>query len=184
MTMKNWFSVWVLFGIGGLSACGREDLADPPETPVYVQDLKDRLLARILVAGASQSADTNTESPAKVLARRVGTFDALKVAAFPGKKGSYTVPRIPEADFRDASLIIGHDLFFWDSISLSCDESLKTLEDFVAKARELQVPVIIGNIPRIRKLPIQPCRKQMNERLEAICRDGCQLYDLNALYER
>jgi len=100
-----------------------------------------------LILGASVSADHSAQSPGKVLSLRYTDPDQILVLARHGQAGADLLTRLFDSHFKDRSIGIGVDLFFWDSTHHNPELSLQaiaTLESFVSKAK---IPFILGEIP-------------------------------------
>jgi len=164
------------------------DLPAPPPAPASVpapaadEDAALRaLFARPLIVGASISSDFRTASPGRRLARRLGTEDALVSKARAGASGAAIVAALADEDFARASVVVGVDLFFWDSVR-GCDAGLAAVDDLFARDKPRRTPLVIGNIPALRE---SSCRERLNARIAAGCKaaPACALLDLDAMYK-
>ena len=127
-----------------------------------------QLLERPLITGASVSADYGTASPGKRAALRCTLPTKITTLAQAGTPGRVTALRLDQTALKGHSLIIAMDLFFWDSTLANPEESLKALESVIHRARSLDVPILLGDIPEL--LPgRQPAREMLNARIHALC---------------
>ena len=154
------------------------------------------LFARPLIVGASISADHKSVSPGRVLARRHGSEAAIVKVAVAGQYGRSAVPAITDAQLKGASVVVGIDLFFWDGTETNadCRWGLAALDEALRRTRALGRPLILGNIPRLPRGPLDwlfipaptRCRERLNAALAAECRPekGCWLVDFESVMDR
>jgi len=174
---------------------GRLAESDTPPTPTSRPtapedpDARARaLFARTLVVGASVSSDFRTASPGRRVARRLGTEGSLVEKARAGASGASIVPTLTDDDFATATVVIGVDLFYWDS-RRDCAGGLAAVDAFFKLAAVHRTPVVIGNVPALRAGPFGgggACRDPLNARIAAACAaaPGCALLDLDKLWSQ
>lgn len=137
-----------------------------------------------LIVGASISDDYLSISPGKRLALRWTDKSNIHVIAKNGSPGRETVKRIHEKDLKDRSVVIGMDLFFWDSTLPSPQLSLQALHKLVEMVETKKIPFILGDIPEL--LPgWQISRKIIQDEIHRICNysKSCYLLPLEHLYK-
>jgi hypothetical protein len=130
-----------------------------------------KILARPLVTGASVSADWSSFSPGKKAALRYTTSDQVRTVAFGGTPGREVWKHVKPADLEGRSSILAVDLFFWDSTLPDVEPSLKTLDDVVATARRLEIPLVLGEIP-----DLLPGRQRHRHRLNTAIENARKSY--------
>jgi hypothetical protein len=126
------------------------------------------LLQKPLIIGASVSADYNSLSPGKRLALRYTASENIRSVAQGGRKGVDTLAALQESDLSGRTIVLGLDLFFWDSTLPSADESIKALQNFIQKLQSKNIPVVLGEIPEL-LAGRQPGRPALNASLHAQC---------------
>ena len=130
--------------------------------------LPSELLEKPLITGASVSADWGTASPGKTLALRYTENSKIRTIAFGGHPGRDVIKRIQPQDFKDRSIIIAIDFFFWDSTLPDIRESLKALDSIISYSSDLGLPIILGEIPEL--LPgRQAQRMRLNQEINKKC---------------
>jgi hypothetical protein len=130
--------------------------------------LSAELLQKPLITGASVSADWGTLSPGKTLALRYTEKSNIKTIAFGGQPGREVIKKIQPNDFKDRSIIIAVDFFFWDSTLPEISNSIQALESMMSQASNLNVPIVLGEIPEL--LPgRQINRTRLNQEIVAKC---------------
>ncbi len=142
----------------------------------------EKLFERPLILGASVSADWLAESPGKKLALRYTKPHLIKTIAFGGRPGLQVLKNVSPSDLKDRTIIIGVDLFFWDSTFTNADASVKALNELVAQTKELEIPLVLGEIPEL--IPErQPCIKPLNQALSKVANihGHCHLMLFNQL---
>jgi hypothetical protein len=144
------------------AACNAETATPCAETKTK------QLFEQPLITGASVSADHGTASPGKRAALRFTLPIKITTLAQGGTPGRVTALRLDQSALKGHSLIIAMDLFFWDSTLPNPEDSLKALESVIHRARSLDVPILLGDIPEL--LPgRQPAREMLNARIHALC---------------
>jgi hypothetical protein len=154
------------------------------EIEKQTKSLQD-LLHRPLIVGASVSDDYLSQSPGKRLALKYTDKHNIHVIAKNGAPGREIVHRIHEKDLENRSIVIGMDLFFWDSTLHSPQLSLQALHRFTEKMSDHRIPFILGDIPEL--LPDwQPSRKIIDDEIHKIAKTNplCQLLPLDRLYKQ
>ncbi len=143
----------------------------------------ENLFAKPLIVGASISADWAAASPGKRLSSRF-TSD-IRVIARGGQPGAKMLPQVRARDLEDRSIVIGFDLFFWDSARGSVEEASLQFRKMVIETKRLGIPFIVGDIPEL--LPgFQPGRRELNQmiRRAAAAHDHVYVVPLDELYTR
>lgn len=126
------------------------------------------LLEKPLIAGASVSADHSAPSPGKKLALRYTSKDKVKTIAFNGRPGVETLKSINDQVLKDRSILIGIDLFFWDSVLPSSRASLEALDKLFKQSDKYNLPLVLGEIPGL-----MPSRQPSRNKLNQAIRQGC-----------
>jgi hypothetical protein len=128
------------------------------------------ILYRPLIIGASVSADYLSSSPGKQLAQQFTEAHHIRTVAHNGASGRETINRLTANDWKERSIVIGVDLFFWDSIQGSLQASLNAMEKLVRKVQDMKIPLVLGEIPEL--IPsLQPSRKALNDEIHRICQE-------------
>jgi hypothetical protein len=143
------------------------------------------ILAKPLIIGTSISADAGTDSPGKRVALCFTEEKNIRIKAEGGQCGFQTLSKIRERDLAGCTAVIGLDLFFWDSLLPNVIPSLKGLNLLLKKTDELDLPLILGDIPEL--IPgFQPGREALNREIHRICaaRSHCRLVPLDRLYQK
>jgi hypothetical protein len=71
-------------------------------------------------------------------------------------------------DFKARSIIIAVDFFFWDSTLPKIDPSINALESMISRASNLNLPIVLGEIPEL--LPgRQINRTRLNQEIATKC---------------
>lgn len=125
------------------------------------------LFAKPFIVGASISADWVAHSPGKRLAFRHSKNSDVRVLARGGQTGVTVLNLLKSQDLEDRSVIIGFDLFFWDSVRGNLKSVNERLDRLAAEAERIGVPLIIGDVPEL--IPgFQPLAQAINEKLYAL----------------
>lgn len=141
----------------------------------HAKENVEQILKKPIIIGASVSADWSSLSPGKKLARRYTKPSEIVTKAQGGRPGVRTLEVVKPADFKDRSIVIGVDLFFWDSTLPSIDQSLKSLDRLMKEVRQLQLPIVLGEIPEL--IPgRQPHRESLNKAIRKACSDYSRCY--------
>lgn len=137
----------------------------------------DDVFKRPLIVGASVSDDYQTDSPGKELAFRYTKPSEIKTIAKNGRQGKDTLQLVNLNTLKDRTVIIGVDLFFWDSTKPNPKDSIKALNKLISQARERDIPIVLGDIPTL--LPqFQPSALSLNKELLQMCQDYGKCYIL------
>lgn len=145
----------------------------------------EKLMAKPLIVGASVSADRATPSPGKRLALRYTTPSEIKTIAVGGMPSIKVLPSVKTKDLQDRSIVIGLDLFFWDSTLASPTASIQALGKLMEEAKGLKLPVVIGEVPEL--LPgMQPSRVAINQAIHKQCTStkNCYVMKLDTLLKQ
>jgi hypothetical protein len=143
------------------------------------------ILQRPLIIGASVSGDYLTESPGKRLALRYTKSDQIKVIAKKGTPGRELLKLVSATQVKNATSIIGIDLFFWDSFSSDPADSLKAMDHLVALAEQQKIPLILGDVPTL-----MPSRQtsvvSINKKLKDVCGHypRCKILPLDSILKK
>lgn len=160
----------------------------PPAAPD--PDARARaLFQHPLIIGASVSSGFRAESPARRLARRFGTDDAVVSLAVPGASGARMVQELTDERLAAATVVVGVDLFFWDA-QRDCAAGLAGVDELFKRITPRKTPLIIANVPALHAPmglgPKDDCREQLNPKIAKSCKEDptCVLLDLNGLYAK
>ena len=161
-------------------------MENTPEVPN--EDLANTLclFSKPLIIGASVSAGygTNSGGPATILSRDLNPDAEITNRSISGATSfagtSYSPKDLP-------SIVMGFDMFFWDTVRNSCDENFETLtRAFFKKYQSRGVPMVIGKIPvgapfpmGIRMAGRAACTSKINALIEEECtiEKNCIVYD-------
>ena len=160
----------------------------PPAAPD--PDARARaLFQHPLIIGASVSSGFRAETPARKLARRFGTNDAVVSLAVPGASGARMVQDLTDERLAIATVVVGVDLFFWDA-PRECAAGLAAVDELFKRIKPRQTPLIVATVPALHA-PMgigggSDCRDQLNPKIAKSCKEDptCVLLDLNALYAK
>lgn len=157
----------------------------PPEKVSSGVDLK-AILQRPLIVGASVSADTGAMSPGKKLALRFTAKENIRTKARSGAPGREVAKSLKGEDFKDRTIVIATDLFFWDSVLTPVDETEAALKGILVTVEALRIPLVLGNIPRLLPFGRQRSRDDLNKLIGDHCGKSafCTVYDLAAIHEK
>lgn len=161
-------------GDAAMAVAARGDDRSPLSQPELAE-----VLQTPLIIGASVSADFHTPSPGKRLSLEYTTSDHITNTAFMGSRGVKQVGRLGDALLADRSIVFGIDLFFWDSLRSSTDETVHAIHKIVVAARPLPGGLVLGTIPAL--LPGQRSRDFLNGVIRSVCTEAvnCHLYDID-----
>jgi len=143
------------------------------------------LFKKPLITGASVSAGYGTASPGRRLSLRHTTEKNINTVAAGGTSGIDLEARLGEDVLEDRTVILAMDFFFWDSTLASSDKSEAAIDNLIAKAEKLGIPIVLGDIPEL--LPgRQPSRKTLNAKIEKACAryERCVVLKLDELARR
>jgi hypothetical protein len=135
-----------------------------------------------LIIGASVSADYHADSPGKELAFRYTKPSEIKTIAKNGRAGKDTLQLVNLNTLKDRTIVVGVDLFFWDSTKPNPKESIKALNKLMSQVREKNIPIVLGDIPTL--MPqYQPSALALNAELLRLCADydKCYILPLNQI---
>lgn len=136
----------------------------------YADEAINKAMQRPLIVGASVSADWKAKSPGKLLALKYTKDSDIKTIAVGGRSGRDVLKNVNATDLKDRTIVIGLDLFFWDATLKSSAESLTAMNKLLASVRELDIPIILGEVPLL--LPgMQPQAATINAALHKACQD-------------
>ena len=144
------------------------------------------LFSKPLVIGASVSAGygTRTGGPAAILSRDLNPSSRVTNRSISGATSMAATSFFPR---ELPSIVLGFDMFFWDTARSSCDEDFATqTRAFFRRYREAGVPMVIGKIPvnapfptGIRLAGRAACTSRINALIEQECtlENNCLVYD-------
>jgi hypothetical protein len=143
------------------------------------------LFDRVVVLGASVSAEEKAPSPGRLLSRRMGTSEEhFHVFARGGAESDDLLGYLDNIDRIHPTLIVALDLFYHDfKFSLFLTESRKKyLRDFIARLHSTGAVVVLGNIPNLVLLR----HEHVNQYLETLKSEfpNLVLLDVNELIEQ
>lgn len=145
----------------------------------------DKLFARPLIVGASVSADWASLSPGKRLSYRHTDRANVVTIAKSGHPGFEVLRDVSDEKLKGRSIVIGFDLFFWDSGHAESGETLTALRRLVKTTRDATIPLVIGDIPEL--IPgYQPIRRELNQMIHRICETEphCAVLKLDDLHRQ
>jgi hypothetical protein len=172
-TLK-WILIMTTFGM----SAARAATVNAPQSEA-------KLFEKPLIIGASVSADWASLSPGKRLALRYTKSSSIKTLAKPGHPSLAVLPTVPEQKLKDHSIVIGFDLFFWDSALPSATDSLNAMKKLIAATKASRVPLVLGDIPEL--LPgRQPSRRELNQMIHRSCKseEHCYVIRLDELHKQ
>ena len=160
----------------------------PPAAPD--PDARARaLFQHPLIIGASVSSGFRAETPARKIARQFGTNDAVVSLAVPGAAGAHQVEDLTDERLAAATVVVGIDLFFWDT-QRDCAAGLAGVDELFKRVAPRKTPLIVATVPAMHA-PLGiggggDCRDQINPKIAKSCKEDptCILLDLNALYAK
>lgn len=138
-----------------------------------------------LIVGASVSAGHAAPGPGTLLSARYTEPKNVRTIAYNGTPGHVVLKQIPQKTLQDHSVIIGVDLFFWDSIYPTAPASIAALERLVTEAEKVRIPIVLGDIPDL--LPgLQSQRAHLNQQLQEACAryNQCYLVPLSEVFQQ
>lgn len=121
-----------------------------------------------LIIGASVSADYSAPSPGKNLALRYTNSASIRTEASNGRPGRDTLKLLKDSDYKDRSIVIGVDLFFWDSTLSSVDESITAFHRLMKQVITHDIPIVLGEIPEL-LWGKQPHYARLNHEMAKAC---------------
>jgi len=125
-----------------------------------------QLLQHPLIVGASVSADWIAPSPGKYLVEQRAPTADVRTIARGRTTGAQVLKSVRPEDLRDRSVVIGVDLFFWDSTQSQCATSLEALRSLIHQTASLKIPLVLGDVPEL--LPGRhPCRDSLNREIRS-----------------
>ncbi len=138
-----------------------------------------------LIVGASVSGGYAAPGPGTVLSTRYTDPKNIRTIAYNGTPGHVVLKNILHHNLKDHSVIIGVDLFFWDSIYPTAPASVAALRTLVKEAESAKIPLILGDIPDL--LPgLQSQRAILNQELQQACArySQCYLVPLSEVFQQ
>lgn len=149
-------------------------VATTAEAKLTNRQLEDAML-KPLIIGASISANYGTDSPSRRLALRYTEPNQITTHAFGGNPGIKVLESLNEDILKDRTVILGMDLFFWDSALPNPTASVSAIKNLVAKAKKKDIPIVLGEVPEL--IPgRQPQRSKINDTLKDVCDDYKKCY--------
>lgn len=144
------------------------------------------LFSKPLIVGASVSAGygTGTGGPAAILSRSLNPSANVTNLSVNGATSMISTNRRMR---ETPSVVLGFDMFFWDTARGLCDETYeKNTREFFKRYQDQGVPMIIGKIPVNAPFPLgvrlagnQPCTSKINRLIRELCTPdkNCLTYD-------
>lgn len=144
------------------------------------------LFEKPLVIGASVSAGygTSTGGPAAILSRKLNPASKVTNRSISGATSMAATSFFPATL---PSIVLGFDMFFWDTARSTCDEAFETqTRAFFRRYQEAGVPMVIGKIPVGAPFPMgirlaggAACTSRINALIEQECTidNNCLVYD-------
>lgn len=143
------------------------------------------MMSKPLIIGASVSADRATNSPGKRLALRYTPATEIKTIAMGGMPSTKILAMMKEADLKDRSIVVGLDLFFWDSALPSSRPTIQGLQNLVERTGALSIPLVLGEVPEL--LPgMQPSRMAINKAIVEMSNNAanCSVMNFDLLLQQ
>jgi hypothetical protein len=138
------------------------------------------LLAHPLIVGASMSAGLEAEDPGTLLTRSVAPQAIVVNRARRHAPSADSLALVREGEIEASSLVIGLDLFYWDSFG-DCSQAVARVRAFARLLDEKGARAAIGNIP----VQGGACAGAVSKALAATCvKSRCVVVDLRALSEK
>lgn len=144
------------------------------------------LFQRPLVIGASVSAGygTGTGGPAAILSRSLNPGTRVTNRSISGATSMSATSFFPR---ELPSIVLGFDMFFWDTVRSTCDEEFETqTRAFFRRYQSAGVPMVIGKIPVNAPFPMgvrlagrAACTAKINALIQQECTidKNCLVYD-------
>lgn len=144
------------------------------------------LFSKPLVIGASVSAGygTSTGGPSTILSKRLNPAAEVANRSISGATSMAATSFFPKTL---PSIVLGFDMFFWDTARGTCDEAFETqTRAFFRRYQKAGVPMVIGKIPvgapfptGIRVAGGAPCTSRINALIAEECTldKNCLIYD-------
>jgi hypothetical protein len=145
----------------------------------------DELFSKPLIIGASVSADWASLSPGKRLSYRHTDRANVLTIAKSGHPGIDVLRDVTDKKLEGRSIVIGFDLFFWDSGRADATETLTAMRKLVKRTGELGIPLVLGDIPEL--IPgYQPIRRELNQMIHRACdsEPHCTVIRLDDLHKQ
>ena len=166
MKLFSLISIWIGLFVS-TTAVAKTDLE---------QNLK-KVLETPLIVGASVSGDYFVESPGKILALKYTSPRQIQVLTQRGKTSTEILKHFSEKSVKGRSIIIGIDLFFWDSFHSLPQLALQQLEKIVNLAEKNKIPLVLGEVPLLSPL-MQKSSSVINKKMHELCRRTTQCFIL------
>jgi hypothetical protein len=176
--MQTSLKVWLFMSLLTLST------NSVASSKIAEADLK-KIFNKPLIIGASVSADYLAESPGKRLAKRYTKSSEIVTKAIGGRAGRDLLPTLAAKTFDDRSVVVGIDLFFWDSTFRDPKPSLAALDRLMTDVKKRNLPIVLGEIPGL--LPSrQPQRAALNAAIHKACAsyENCYVMPFDDLLSR
>lgn len=144
-----------------------------------------KIFQKPLILGASVSGDFLTASPGRRLSLRYTTADQILTVAKNGRPGRETLSLLDEGTLRGRTIMVGVDLFFWDSFAKNPAEGLNAIDKLLEIAAREKIWLVLGQIPLLMpKLQIQAA--VLNASLKQACSDypQCRLLPLGEILQK
>jgi hypothetical protein len=138
-----------------------------------------------LIVGASVSGGYAAPGPGTLLSVRYTDAKNVRTIAYNGTPGHVVLKSLPHNALKAHSVIIGVDLFFWDSIYPTGPASVAALQRLVQEAETSGIPIVLGDIPNL--LPgLQSQRTLLNHHLQQACArySQCYLVPLSEVFQQ
>lgn len=146
---------------------------------------EQQIFKKPLITGASISADWASLSPGKRLSLRYTDAKEIRTLAKSGNPSTEILKTVTRDAIKDRSVVIGFDLFFWDSALPSQTKSIEEMKRLIQTTKELNVPLVLGDIPEL--LPgRQQGRRELNQMIHRYCKveSNCFLVRLDDLHRQ
>jgi hypothetical protein len=153
--------------------------------PVWADSNPESVLKNTLIVGASVSygydpvTHGTQPDPATILATRFNDQSGIIKHAISGATSEKVLPEVTADDLAKASISIGVDLFFWDSLlsGSACDSAVARVQSLAKTMQMKNAPWILGRVPPLAFE--QDCLKSINDAIDTACSQdhNCRLVD-------
>jgi hypothetical protein len=159
--------------------------------PVFASNVHDSL-SHTLIVGASISYGYDSVSggtqpdPVTILATRYHQQSGIIKRTAPGKNSGEILNLIQPSDLPKASITIGLDLFFWDSVLQwgECDAAVARVNTVYTEVHAKRIPWVLGRVPDLGFR--QNCMSALNQKIDQLCSQDskCRLIDFPKIVDQ
>lgn len=165
------------------SVSGFQDVPPGPFKPPPENLSIASVFSAPLIIGASVSAGMRTTNPVERALRRQNLSPPILNVAKRGSRGRDLVHRIQAMDLRRFSVIVGIDLFFWDTVLPPSLPSMPEIERLCRMAESRKVPLLLGTVPDLQVPALQLGLRKVIEEISRAAepRPFCRILDLHEI---